>query len=90
VAVDSVLEQVFHEDIYEGTSPRASTAQSTSIHMADTQLKNSVWRVKGSNGFDGLDLEEDVPIEKVGDYDCLVKIEAVSLNFRDLMIAQVW
>jgi NADPH:quinone reductase-like Zn-dependent oxidoreductase len=58
--------------------------------MADTQLKNSVWRVKGTNSFDGLELEEDVPIEKVGDYDCLVKIEAVSLNFRDLMIAQVW
>jgi NADPH:quinone reductase-like Zn-dependent oxidoreductase len=58
--------------------------------MADSQLKNNVWRVKGSNGFDGLEFEQGVPIESIGEHDCLVKIEAVSLNFRDLMIAQVW
>jgi hypothetical protein len=58
--------------------------------MAEEQLTNNAWRVpKGSNGFDALELRRGVPIEKVGDRDCLVMIEAVSLNFRDLMIAQV-
>jgi hypothetical protein len=58
--------------------------------MSDSQFTSNVWRVpKGSSGFDGLELSRGVPIEKVGEHDCLIKIEAVSLNFRDLMIAQV-
>jgi len=35
-----------------------------------------------SEGFDNLKLEKDVPIPELGDSDCLVQIEAVSLNYR--------
>lgn len=48
------------------------------------------WVVKDTkNGFDGLQLENDVEIPPLGDYDVLVKIQAVSLNYRDLIIPQV-
>ncbi|KAL6864060.1 NAD(P)-binding protein [Trichoderma novae-zelandiae] len=39
-----------------------------------------------SDSFDGIVLQEDVPLPKVGDRDVLVQIEAVSLNYRDLAI----
>lgn len=47
------------------------------------------WYVTGKNGFDSLELKKDVPIPEIGDYDCLVQIEAVSLNYRDLAIPKV-
>ena len=47
------------------------------------------WRVASHTGFEGLQLDEKVPIQPIGSYECLVKIEAVSLNFRDLMVAEV-
>ena len=57
--------------------------------MDQLQLKGKTWRVKDHDGFDGLKLGEDMLVEKMGSYDCVVKIEAISLNFRDLMVAQV-
>lgn len=34
--------------------------------------------------------EEDTPVpEDVGDHDCLIAVQASSLNFRDIMIANV-
>jgi len=57
--------------------------------MVDEHTKNSLWRVKGHKEFDGLELEHEVPLEPIGAYDCLVKIEAASINFRDLMVAKV-
>ena len=39
--------------------------------------------------FNGLELHESVPVPKLGDYDVLVQIEAVSLNYRELAIPRV-
>jgi len=44
------------------------------------------WQIKGSNGFDSLVLQENYPLPELGDHDVLVKIHAVSLNYRDLII----
>lgn len=57
--------------------------------MDDSQLNNSMWRVKDNNGFEGLTFEQNVPLEQLDSHACMVKIEAASLNFRDLMVAQV-
>ncbi|EEU34716.1 uncharacterized protein NECHADRAFT_52764 [Fusarium vanettenii 77-13-4] len=48
------------------------------------------WLVKDSDvgEFPNLELVQDVPIPSLGSHDVLVRIEAVSLNYRDLMIAQ--
>ncbi|KKZ63885.1 alcohol dehydrogenase [[Emmonsia] crescens] len=52
-----------------------------------TQPKRTdAWVIEGSNGFDSLNLHRDVPIPPLGDYDCLIQIQAVSLNYRDLVI----
>lgn len=47
------------------------------------------WVVTGSSGFDSLELKKDVPIPELGDFDVLVQIQSVSLNYRDLIIPQV-
>ncbi|KAF2459072.1 P-loop containing nucleoside triphosphate hydrolase protein [Lineolata rhizophorae] len=47
------------------------------------------WVVEGRDGFDSLKLREDVPMPKLGDKDVLVKIHAVSLNYRDLIIPKL-
>jgi len=49
----------------------------------------AAWRVKGFEGFNSLELEKDALVQPIGDHDCLVKIEAASLNYRDLMIPKV-
>lgn len=47
------------------------------------------WRVDELSGFDGLKLKSEPVPQQLGDHDCLVRIEASSLNFRDLMIPKV-
>jgi hypothetical protein len=42
-----------------------------------------------SDSFDGIVLQGNVPLPKLGERDVLVKIEAVSLNYRDLAIPRV-
>jgi NADPH:quinone reductase-like Zn-dependent oxidoreductase len=49
----------------------------------------SQWILRGQSGFDDLEYQESVPIPALGDHDCLLKIGAVSLNYRDLTIAKV-
>jgi NADPH:quinone reductase-like Zn-dependent oxidoreductase len=49
----------------------------------------SQWSVVGQNGIQDLLYQEAVPIPRIGDHDCLVKIEAVSLNYRDVAIINV-
>ncbi|ERF70701.1 hypothetical protein EPUS_02567 [Endocarpon pusillum Z07020] len=45
------------------------------------------WTIEeGQNGFDSLKFDESAEIPELGDHDCLVKIDAVSLNYRDLAI----
>lgn len=46
------------------------------------------WVLSGTCGIDSLQLQ-DVPIPDPGDYEVLVKFHAASLNFRDIMIANV-
>ncbi|KAL9109472.1 MAG: hypothetical protein Q9227_005807 [Pyrenula ochraceoflavens] len=45
------------------------------------------YRVEGkANDFSNMKYNSSAQIPKLGDHDCLVKIEAVSLNYRDLII----
>ena len=46
------------------------------------------WVLGGTYGTDSLQLQ-DVPIPHPSDYEVLVKFHAASLNFRDIMIANV-
>lgn len=39
--------------------------------------------------FDGLVFKKDAPVPRVGEYEVLVKLQAVSLNYRDLTIPKV-
>ncbi|KAF2708846.1 alcohol dehydrogenase [Pleomassaria siparia CBS 279.74] len=52
--------------------------------MAPTTAKQ--WTIEGKTGFDSLKLNEKAPVPQMGDKDVLVKIHAVSLNYRDLII----
>lgn len=54
--------------------------------MSDSPTTNRTWRVQELSGFDGLKLESEPVPRNTGDHDCVVKLEAASLNFRDLMI----
>jgi NADPH:quinone reductase-like Zn-dependent oxidoreductase len=48
------------------------------------------WIVKDKeHGLDALVFEKEAPIPKVGENEVLVKMEAASLNYRDLIIPQV-
>uniref|UniRef100_L2FIP6 Alcohol dehydrogenase, putative n=1 Tax=Colletotrichum fructicola (strain Nara gc5) TaxID=1213859 RepID=L2FIP6_COLFN len=54
--------------------------------MAPTTTNS--WSITGTSkeNWDSLEFKKDVPLPQLGDYDVLVQIEAVSLNFRDLAI----
>jgi NADPH:quinone reductase-like Zn-dependent oxidoreductase len=55
--------------------------------MASTMKQ---WIVQNKeNDFDGLVFQQSAPIPKVGDNEVLVKLEAASLNYRDLTIPKV-
>lgn len=48
--------------------------------------KQTVYRITGGKGIDNLkELQEDIP--SINQYEVLIKIHAVSLNYRDLVIA---
>lgn len=47
------------------------------------------WTLYGMNGFDSLKFNEQIPLPELTDHDVLVKILAVSLNYRDLIIPKV-
>jgi NADPH:quinone reductase-like Zn-dependent oxidoreductase len=47
------------------------------------------WTLHGMNGFDSLKFNEQIPLPELTDHDVLVKIHAVSLNYRDLIIPKV-
>ena len=44
------------------------------------------WTITAKYGLDGLKLERDVQLPALGQNECLVKIAAVSLNYRDVAI----
>jgi hypothetical protein len=51
------------------------------------------WIIHASNsdakGFENLKFEKEYPLPDVGEDECLVQIQAVSLNYRDLVIPKV-
>jgi len=55
-------------------------------HNLPTTMKQ--WVLRDKSGFENLLLEES-PLPEIGDFEVLIKVHAVSLNYRDLMIAQV-
>jgi len=46
----------------------------------------ATWRVEGKGSFDNLKFDKSAPLPELGDHDVLIKIEAASLNYRDLII----
>jgi NADPH:quinone reductase-like Zn-dependent oxidoreductase len=46
----------------------------------------SQWSIRAKDGLDGLTFHENVPIPPLGPNDCLVKVAAVSLNYRDVAL----
>jgi NADPH:quinone reductase-like Zn-dependent oxidoreductase len=47
---------------------------------------SKTWTIEGRNGFDSLKLNKSALVNQPGDYECLVKFHAASLNYRDLII----
>lgn len=56
--------------------------------MSSSTSQQWIVHTQNENDFDGLELKK-VDIPKPGDYEVLLKIYAVSLNFRDVMISTV-
>lgn len=54
--------------------------------MSSSTSQQWIVHTQNENDFDGLELKK-VDIPKPGDYEVLLKIYAVSLNFRDVMIS---
>lgn len=46
------------------------------------------WILKEQNGIDSLDTVEQA-LPEVGDFEVLVKLHAASLNYRDIVLANV-
>ncbi|CAL5875254.1 uncharacterized protein PFLUO_LOCUS9558 [Penicillium psychrofluorescens] len=49
--------------------------------------KTSRWTLTPNRGFEGLQYQEDVALPALTERQCLVRIEAVSLNYRDIAMA---
>ncbi|KAK5102588.1 hypothetical protein LTR70_000446 [Exophiala xenobiotica] len=56
--------------------------------MSDLPKTTNQYVLKSQKGFESLEIEKDVQIPEVGDYECLVQIQAVSINYRDLVISK--
>lgn len=62
----------------------------TSHNFAMNKFNSAAWNVQTQTGINGLVFEEDIASSNnIGDHDCLIAIEASSLNYRDIMIANV-
>jgi hypothetical protein len=49
----------------------------------------SQWIVKGTGGFDDLELKENVPIPELEPHEVLVQFKYASINYRDVIIPKV-
>lgn len=66
------------------------STNSTSHDFTMENTNSTAWKVRTQTGIDGLVFEEDVTrSDNIGDHDCLIAIEASSLNYRDIMIVNV-
>lgn len=54
---------------------------------AMTTRTNSRWMISPNAGIEALQLEDNLPVPELSGKQCLVRIEAVSLNYRDLAMA---
>ena len=83
----------FRFSVAEGSECIALTnkhCESFNQHRAMNGQKSAAWKVKTQNGLDGLVLEDSIASpDDLSDYDCLIAIEASSLNYRDITIATV-
>jgi hypothetical protein len=59
-----------------------------SIMSQSIPKTQKAWTIQGKTGFDCLKFNKGVPVHEPGDYECLVKLHAASLNYRDLVIPQ--
>ncbi|KAK4937462.1 hypothetical protein LTR10_021914 [Elasticomyces elasticus] len=48
---------------------------------------NSRWTIRANAGIDALQFEDNIPIPELSGIQCLIRIEAVSLNYRDIAMA---
>lgn len=54
------------------------------------ESNSAAWQVQTQTGINGLVFEEGIADpNEIGHHDCLITIEASSLNYRDIMIANV-
>lgn len=51
--------------------------------------ETEAWVLENQTGVAGLHLHKDVKLPSLGPHDVLVRIRAASLNFRELVVAQV-
>lgn len=51
--------------------------------------QTTAWVLKDQQGIDSLQLVENHPVPTLKDEEVLVKLHAVSLNYRDIVIAKV-
>lgn len=69
---------------------QVDTLSSSFNIMAMKTSISTAWKVQAQTGINDLVFEEDTAVsEDIGDHGCLVTIEASSLNYRDIMIANV-
>jgi NADPH:quinone reductase-like Zn-dependent oxidoreductase len=47
------------------------------------------WTLSGSDGFESLKFNERYPLDDLTDHDVLIRLHAVSLNYRDVAIPKV-
>ena len=47
------------------------------------------WAIEGQDNFDNLKFDTQQPLPELSDNEVLVRFHSASLNFRDIMIAQV-
>ncbi|KAI1608567.1 alcohol dehydrogenase [Exophiala viscosa] len=52
-----------------------------------TTRRNSRWLIRANAGIDALQFEDNIPIPEISGKQCLIRIEAASLNYRDIAMA---
>ena len=58
------------------------------FHMSSIKTTKA-WTVHGTDGFENLKFNEQFPLGELIDHDVLIRLHAVSLNYRDVAIPKV-
>jgi NADPH:quinone reductase-like Zn-dependent oxidoreductase len=59
------------------------------LSMGTLPKTTAQWVLPTQDGFQALTLRDAVPLQELGAEDVLVKLQAASINYRDLVIAKV-